>query len=324
MTNVAIKKLREFPLTNLRTVATEFAHTRKRSAVKELIRMADGRRRRGLQWYERDSNHRNLRYVKNYGEPQCYETDPQLISIDALGESHSGLALAYLCRLLKTRKYIYSESYGQGGDIEGYRTILGVNFPNARKTLRNTLNLSLEVPDDTTSNNEEVSKQAMESNEAYRKICAAVKKLEAEGVVEERPLFFGVRRSFLDAYEKCFRATLKTLSYPVVGNLSWNIQKRMEERYSWYNGEKASIASVFTNIPLFTVAGYGLASTFIPEIEYTDPQQIDFNGFFNAMGGAAGFALACSEFQSRLSGRDPKASVIGKIISYPIEFMLKP
>ncbi len=46
-------------------------------------------------------------------------------------------------------------------------------------------------------------------------------------------------------------------AYPVLGNLSGNLKKRIERNCSWFNEEAASMLTNFINVPIYgAIAGY--------------------------------------------------------------------
>lgn len=132
MTTDLLRRVRSSSLQERRTVALELAKTRSEETMAELKRMVQGRRRRGLKWY-------------NY--------DDQLVGIEALGETGITEALEFLSRVYSsTLSPEYGESFCtypmQGsGDLPSYESVSidSFRFPWARRKLGRRLAYSVEL-----------------------------------------------------------------------------------------------------------------------------------------------------------------------------------
>jgi hypothetical protein len=121
-----IKKLRTCPAEERRALALELASEGGKEAVSELIRMTEGRIRRGLRRY-------------NFGD--------QLIGVEALGETGDKTALDYLTRIYNTTKkftksedtLIYCGGSEPSGDIYGKEDTEIYIYPFARRRLATKL-----------------------------------------------------------------------------------------------------------------------------------------------------------------------------------------
>lgn len=129
MTADLVKRLRTCSAGERRNIAMELAQTGTDEAVAELIRMVEGRHRRGLSWYE---------------------LDDQLIGVEALGETgteRAERALSFLREVYTTSAYLTLEHervyYGGAStpecDIWAYVTYMHCTYPHARRQLSNIL-----------------------------------------------------------------------------------------------------------------------------------------------------------------------------------------
>lgn len=121
-----VKKLRTCSKEERRAAAMELAQTGTDEAIRELIAMADGRRRYGLSWYD---------------------LDEQLIGVEALAETKSQIALNYLRKVYKTIDettntkdvLLYCGGHAPESDVWGQETYGLYTFPKARGKLAESL-----------------------------------------------------------------------------------------------------------------------------------------------------------------------------------------
>lgn len=124
MVSDLIKKLRACSSQERKDVAMELAHTRTNEAIRELIKMVEGRRRRWLSWY-------NL--------------DDQLIGIEGLGETNSLQAVTYLRKAISKKRVQNVEINDmciQGQESYSHFSC-DITFPKARGKLKKTLRCSV-------------------------------------------------------------------------------------------------------------------------------------------------------------------------------------
>ncbi len=127
---------------------------------------------------------------------------------------------------------------------------------------------------------------------------------------------------------KAGKAGFKAVAYPTVGNLSANLQRRLENLVGkdWYNATRATNVSMITNAFVYTgSAGYGAAY-----LAY----KINFDESLNnpgvLLGSVVGGIYALIEHGSRIKfekeafrpADEPRASLIGKLVSLPFELGL--
>ena len=126
MTDDLVQRLRTCSTQERRAVAMELARTRNYQAVKEFIRMVEGKRKCGLIWY-------------GYGDV--------LIGIEALGETNNKDALAYLHSVnesyTKTHTHCVPSSHAKDAvhseiDFEEVH-ITEIKYPHARGKLKKIL-----------------------------------------------------------------------------------------------------------------------------------------------------------------------------------------
>ena len=159
-----IQRLRTCSAEERKTSAMELAKNGTDEAVRELVRMVGGKRRRWLSFY-------------NFNE--------QKIGIEALGETRSKKALDYLKNLVSYEikslgKYYTPQSFDEEVEQE-----CEINFPNARGKLSRNLRsvyCSRYYVDKTGEEIKEYTKSpkdVMNQKEEYLKIMSAIARLES-------------------------------------------------------------------------------------------------------------------------------------------------
>ena len=100
------------------------------------------------------------------------------------------------------------------------------------------------------------------------------------------------------------------VTYPILGNLSEKVQNKLESMTKGkYNAEKATITTFGTNCIAYSIGGKYL-------LNIEKPENILITGVI--LGGAELIPRIVPTF----SKNKPKASLLGKIVSLPIEFGL--
>ena len=157
-------------------IATELAERGDEFVVNELIRMAEGRRRTYLRFYD---------------------LDDQLTAIEALSQTKSERALCFLRNLRHSNATSLTMFYHfQGGDIISEYYVETIEFPNARRALRKSLKFTniyaesdswqlfteeehAEIQSRFSSKTErERIRVPRDPNDSYRSIVAAIQNLE--------------------------------------------------------------------------------------------------------------------------------------------------
>jgi len=124
-TSDLIQRLRTCRPEERKFAAIYLARTENSEAVQELIRMADGRRRRGLKWYD---------------------FNDQLAGVEALSETNSPRALSYLREVYASQdKTLESREHDDGLSLREIGKKVEVFYPNAKRELRRRLRYTVEV-----------------------------------------------------------------------------------------------------------------------------------------------------------------------------------
>lgn len=158
--NNLVKKLRKSSNEERRNIAIELAQSGTDEAIKELIRMIEGRRRHLMSWYK---------------------FDDQLLGIECLGMTTSREALEYLQKLLiekiETRTIHWTDRQENEWDTEGHT----ITYPNARKKLRKLLNYQEGDFSPYGLNVEHIERsRSEESEKLYRQITLTITTLETK------------------------------------------------------------------------------------------------------------------------------------------------
>ena len=149
MSEDLIQKIRNCPKEEMKDLAIELGKTGTKESVDELIRIADGGKYtpekityKEKPWYSLKRKEIDRIELEKWE----YSLHEQLIAIDALGETKSGVALEYLNNLLE-KDEIEEDGIIRWSDdyIIGPRGIVDIEFPNAKGYLKKELHYSFRL-----------------------------------------------------------------------------------------------------------------------------------------------------------------------------------